>query len=195
MTNNTKWLINKEQSKISFNVNHLIFSSIKGVFNIFDADISTTAKDFNTSKINLWVDASSITTGDIKRDEHLKSADFFDVRNHKEIIFTSNSVSKPDATGNRELAGELIIKGISKTVKLNVQHDELLKDLLGNERALFTVTGKINRLDWGLIWNGAIETGGLMESAEVNVLCEIELVNAVQKNIAKEPGYIVQKNS
>ncbi|HEY5533957.1 MAG TPA: YceI family protein [Ignavibacteria bacterium] len=185
-TNETKWSIDQAHSEIAFKVKHLMISHVKGTFKTFDASIYTSAKDFSTAEIDLWIDASSITTGDEKRDEHLKSADFFDVQNNKQITFTSNTIGEPDKDDNHELWGELTMRGVSKNIKLNVQFGGTIKDPWGNERAGFTVTGKINRSDWGLIWNTLLETGGLMVSEEVIISCEVELINAGQKELTIE---------
>ena len=183
VTTKTKWSIDQAHSEIGFKVRHLMIAHVKGALKTFDASIYTIAKDFETAEIDLWIDASSITTGDTKRDEHLKSADFFDVQNHKQITFTSSTVGKSDPDGNHELWGELTMRGISKNVKLNVQFGGIMKDPWGNEKAGFTVTGKINRTDWGLIWNTSIEAGGMMVSEEVTISCDIELTNIGQKDL------------
>jgi polyisoprenoid-binding protein YceI len=179
----TKWSIDQAHSEIAFKVRHLMIAHVKGAFKIFDASIYTSEKDFTTAEIDLWIDASSIVTGDVKRDEHLKSADFFDVKNHKQITFTSSSIGKSDANGNHELWGELTMLGITKNIKLEVQFGGTIKDPWGNEKAGFTVSGKINRSDWGLVWNAAIETGGFMVSEEVIVSGEIELIKSSQEDL------------
>lgn len=184
MTNETKWSMDLAHSEIDFKVRHLMISNVKGSFKTFDASIFTTAKDFTTAEIDLWIDASSISTGDAKRDEHLKSADFFDVQNHKQITFTSSTIGKADAEGNHELWGELTMKGITKNVKLNAQFGGIIHDPWKNEKAGFTVTGKIKRSEWGLSWNTAIETGGIMVGDEVTISCEVELINAGKKDLA-----------
>ncbi|MBK5285369.1 MAG: YceI family protein [Bacteroidia bacterium] len=186
MTNEKKWSIDQAHSEITFKVRHLMIAHVKGAFKTFDASIYTNAKDFTTAEIDLWIDASSITTSDTKRDEHLKSADFFDVQNHKQITFISGTVEKSDANGSHELWGELTMKGITKNIKLNVQFGGILNDPWGNERAGFTIAGKINRSDWGLIWNTPLETGGLMLSDEVTISCEVELINAGEKELTME---------
>ena len=143
--NQTKWTLDPAHSEISFKVKHLMISHVKGGFKIFDANIYTHSKDFTTAEIDLWIDASSIQTGDDKRDEHLKSADFLDVAQHKQITFTSSTMGKPDADGTVELWGELTMVGITKNIKLEVQFGGIAKDPWGNEKAGFTITGKINR--------------------------------------------------
>ena len=183
MTNKTKWTIDQSHSEIEFKVRHLMIAHVKGSFKTFDASIYTEAKDFTTAEIDLWIDASSINTGDAKRDEHLKSVDFFDVQNHKQITFTSSTLGKPDAEGNYELWGELTMRGVTKEIKLNVQFGGIINDPWGNEKAGFTVTGKINRTEWGLIWNAALETGGIMVSEDITISCEVELANAGQEDL------------
>jgi polyisoprenoid-binding protein YceI len=186
MTNQTKWSIDPVHSEISFKVKHLMITNVKGSFKIFNASIYTTEKDFTTAGIDIWIDAATITTGDTKRDDHLRGADFFDVQNHKQITFTSETIGKPDLKGNQELWGELTIKGVTKNIKLRVRFGGIINDPWGNERAGFTVTGKICRNDWGLTWNAAIEAGGLMVSEEVIITCEVELTNIAQSEFTME---------
>src|ERR1035437_397674 len=133
MTNRTKWSIDQAHSEIEFKVRHLMIAHVKGSFKTFDASIYTTEKDFTTAQIDLWIDASSIITGDAKRDEHLKSADFFNVEKHKQITFTSNSTEKLEQEGNHELWGELTMNGITKLIRLNVQFGGIMNDPWGNE--------------------------------------------------------------
>ena len=194
MTNQTKWSIDQTHSAIDFKVKHLMISNVKGAFKLFDASIYTTLKDFTTAEIDLWIDVASVTTGDAKRDEHLRGADFFDVQKHKQITFTSSTIGKSDKDGNRELWGELTMKGIKKNIKLNVQFGGILNDPWGNEKAGFTITGFINRSDWGLSWNNAMETGGFMLSDEVAISCEVELTNAGQKDLKMELEPKVEKS-
>ena len=183
MTKETKWSIDQAHSEITFKVRHLMISHTKGCFKTYDASIYTTDKDFSTAEIDLWIDAASISTGDAKRDEHLRSADFFDVEHHKQITFTASSIGKVVIDGTRELWGELTMKGITKIIKLNVQFGGMANDPWGNEKVGFTITGKINRTDWGLGWNQVLETGGLIVGEEISILCEIELANVGYKDL------------
>jgi polyisoprenoid-binding protein YceI len=178
----TKWSIDQAHSEIAFKVRHLMIAYAKGTFKTFDASIYTSGKDFTTVEIDLWIDAASISTSDVKRDEHLRSADFFDVANHKQITFTASTIGKPDKEGNHEVWGELTIKGITKNIKLNAAFGGIATDPWKNEKAGFTVTGKLKRSDYGLIWNAALETGGVMVSDEVSITCEIEVINSGPKD-------------
>lgn len=182
----TKWSIDPSHSEIAFKVRHLMIAHAKGSFKVFDASIYTHAKDFTTAEIDLWIDSSSITTGDEKRDAHLKSADFLDTEKHKQITFTSSTIGKADKNGVHELWGELTMLGITKNIKLEVEFGGVVKDPWGNEKAGFTVTGKINRSDWGLVWNAPIEAGGLLVSNEVSISCEVELTNVSPSTLTME---------
>ncbi len=173
----TQWSIDQAHSEITLKVRHLMIANVRGSFKVFDASIYTTAKDFSTVDIDLWIDANSINTGDDKRDEHLKSADFLDVANHKQITFRGSSMREEDSSSHRELWGELTICGQSKNIKLDVDFGGIVKDPWGHEKAGFTVTGRIKRTDFGLIWNTAMEAGGILVSEDVDISCELELIN------------------
>ena len=172
----TKWVIDPIHSEISFKVKHLMITNVKGVFKEFEGTVFTSGKDFITSEINFSLNADSIDTGASDRDAHLKSADFFDVNNHKQLSFIGNKTEKVDDSGNYILYGDLTIKGISKPVRLDVEFAGVMKDPWGNEKAGFTINGKINRKDWGLNWNAALETGGVLVSEEVKISCEVQLI-------------------
>jgi polyisoprenoid-binding protein YceI len=150
-----------------------MISNVKGAFRKFEAE--TEGEDFTAAPINVTIDSSSVFTNDDARDGHLKSADFFDVENHKEITFKSTSFKKLDDQ-NYKLTGQLNIKGISNSVELDVEFGGTNKDPWGNEKAAFSLNGKINRKDWGLNWNAALETGGVLVSDEVRISGDIQLV-------------------
>lgn len=176
-----KWSIDQAHSEIRFRVRHLMIAHVSGTFKIFDASIYTTGKDFSTAEIDLWIDASSITTGDESRDKHLKSVELFHVKRHKQLTFIASIIGRAEKDGHHELWGELTMAGVTKNVKLDLKFGGIVNDPWGNERSGFTVTGKINRSDWGLIWNAPTESGGLMVSDEVAIACEFEVINTGQK--------------
>lgn len=184
----TKWTIDKSHCEIGFKVRHLMISNVKGTFKMFDANIFTTGNDFETAEIDFWIDVTSIDTGDKDRDAHLVGTDFFDAKIHKQINFTSSTIQKADAVGNHELWGELTMKGVTHNLKLNVQFGGIVNDPYGNQKAGFTVSGKLNRSDYGLVWNTTVETGGIMVGDEITILCEIELTNAGPK----EPTMVLE---
>jgi polyisoprenoid-binding protein YceI len=171
-----KWAVDPSHSEIAFKVKHLMITNVKGSFKEFDASIYTSGEDFMTSEIDFNINPASIDTGDVKRDEHLKSSDFFDVENFKQISFKGNKYEKAGNSANYVLYGDLVIRGIKKPVKLDVEFSGVMKDPWGNEKAGFTVDGKINRKDWGLNWNAALEAGGVLVSDDVKISGEIQLV-------------------
>lgn len=180
ITPKTNWLIDQENSEIGFSVRHLLIAHVKGEFKTFDARITTSGRNFRTARIDFWVDTASITTNHVKRDRHLKSSDFFDVKNHRRITFTSTSIGISACNGDHDMWGELSMMGVTKKVKLNVHFGGVLNDHWGYERAAFTVSGIINRCDWGLIWNASSETEGLVIGNDVEILCEVELTNKIR---------------
>jgi polyisoprenoid-binding protein YceI len=184
----TKWAIDKAHSEISFTVSHLMIAHFKGVFKTYDSTICTTGKDFKTSRIDLLIDTSTINTGEVNRDKYLKSQDFFNVKKPKQITFTSSTITKADNDGNHELWGELTMMGITNNVKLNVQFRGILNYPWENERAGFTVTGKINRSNWGLACNTPTKSSGLMVNDEVEIYCKIELTKVGKKVVFTPDG-------
>ncbi len=173
MSNNSKWVLDPTHSEILFKVKHLMITNVKGEFRKFSASIA--GEDFQNSPIEVSIDASSIFTNEENRDGHLKSADFFDVENHKELTFKSTSVNKID-NENYKLIGILTIKGISKEISLDLEFGGINKDPWGNQKAGFSVNGKINRKDWELNWNAPLETGGFLVSEEVTLMAEVQFV-------------------
>jgi len=172
----TKWSIDPTHSEIAFKVKHLMITNVKGVFKEFEASIYTTGEDFMTSEIDFWMNPASIDSGVADRDAHLKSADFFDVENFKQIHFLGNTYEKVDNDGSYTLYGDLTIKDITRQIKLDVEFGGLMKDPWGNEKAGFSINGKINRKDFGLVWNATLEAGGVLVSDDVRISCEVELV-------------------
>ncbi len=186
MTNHIKWSLDQAHCEINFKIRHLMITHVKGSFKTFDANIYTNGIDFKTAEIDVWIDATSISTGDQERDDSLKALDFLDVLNHKQISFVSSSIGKINKDYKHELWGELTMVGIKQNIKLEVEYGTVVKDPEGNERAGFTITGKIKRSDWGLVWNKNIETGGILVGDEISISCEIEVVNIGSKNLKME---------
>lgn len=172
-TNNVKWVLDASHSELNFKVKHLMISNVKGSFNKFTADIA--GEDFFTSPVRVVVDATSIFTNDDGRDTHLKSADFFDVEQHKELIFESESFKKTD-DDEYALTGRLTMKGVTHPVTLEVEFGGTGTDPWGNLKAAFSISGKLSRKQWGLNWNAALETGGVLVSDEVRIHAEVQFV-------------------
>jgi polyisoprenoid-binding protein YceI len=174
-TTTTTWAIDPSHSELLFKVKHLMITNVKGEFRQFSGAIESNDNDFTDAKVIVTVDAGSIYTNDTNRDAHLKAADFFDAEVYPEINFEGSTFKKLDAQ-NYQLKGMLTIKGISNMITLDVEFGGLVKDPWGNDKAGFSVTGKINRKDWGLNWNAALEAGGVMVSDEVKIQAEVQLV-------------------
>lgn len=170
-TTNATWVLDPSHSELTFKVKHLMIANVKGEFRKFSSTI--TGESVENSRVVAAVDAASLFTNEENRDNHLRSADFFDVENHPEILFESVSFRKLDEE-SYTLVGLLTIKGISREVKLDVEFGGINKDPWGNEKAGFSFNGKINRKDWGLNWNAALETGGVLVSDEVRISGEVQ---------------------
>jgi polyisoprenoid-binding protein YceI len=175
MATETKWVIDPAHSEVAFKVKHLMISNVKGVFSEFQAEVLTDGDDFSSSRISFTMNPASINTGNPDRDGHLKSPDFFDVENYKEITFKADSLAK-NKDEEYTLNGGLTIKGITKPVSLDVEFGGFMTDPWGNQKAGFNINGKINRKDWELNWNAALEAGGVLVGEEVRISCEVELL-------------------
>ena len=172
----TKWVIDPTHSELTFKVRHLMITNVKGEFRNFDAFIETGEDDdFETAGIEVSIDAASVYTNNKDRDAHLRSADFFDAENYPEINFRGTSFRKLDDE-HYKLTGILAMKGVEKEIVLDVDFGGIAKDPWGNEKAGFSFNGKINRKDWGLNWNAALEAGGVMVSEEVRIAGEVQFV-------------------
>jgi len=169
----TTWQLDPTHSELGFKVKHLMITNIKGEFRNFSAAID--GEDFSKAAISAMIDTSSIFTNEDNRDAHLKNADFFDVDNHKEMTFKGSSLNKID-NENFELTGMLSIKGISKEIKLDVEYGGTSTDPWGNEKMGFSINGKINRSDYGLNFNAALETGGFLLGEEVKISADLQFV-------------------
>jgi polyisoprenoid-binding protein YceI len=172
---NLKWAIDPTHSEIGFKVKHMMFSNVSGKFEKFEANAESTGNDFDNATFDFSAETTSIYTGNADRDNHLRSADFFDVESFAALTFKSSAMKKV-SDENYELHGDLTIKGISKPVKLSVEFGGIAQDPWGNTKAGFTLTGKINRKEWGLNWNAALEAGGVLVSEEIRLNIDVQLV-------------------
>ena len=171
----TKWVIDPTHSEIGFKVKHMMFTTISGKFSKFDATIEAEENDLENAKIEFTGAIESVTTGNADRDTHLLSADFFDAAQFPEIKFSATSLIKINE-GECELVGDLIVHGVTKSVKLAAEYGGLMKDPWGNTKMALALEGKINRKDWGLNWNSALETGGVLVSEEVRLNIELQFL-------------------
>jgi polyisoprenoid-binding protein YceI len=171
----TKWALDPTHSEIGFKVKHMMFTNISGSFNNFEVTAETGSDDFTDAKIEFKANVNSVSTNNEQRDTHLKSADFFDAENFPAITFSATEI-KLNSLDDYKLTGNLTIKGITKSISLDLENGGLMKDPWGNLKAGFSILGSINRTDFGLVWNAPLETGGVLVSDEVRINCEIQLV-------------------
>ena len=169
------WTLDPTHSEIQFKVKHLMISTVTGNFHSFTSTVETDGDDFSTAQINFSAEIESISTGDAQRDGHLKSPEFFDAAQFPNLTFVSTSLSKVSEEHFR-LHGNLTLHGHTQAVELGVELGGIAKDPWGNIKAGFTVSGKINRKDFGLNWNVALETGGILVGEEVKLHAEIQFV-------------------
>jgi polyisoprenoid-binding protein YceI len=171
----TKWSLDPMHSELQFKIKHLMISNVSGALKNFQAEVETEGEDFTSARINLIAQMDSISTNNEQRDAHLRNSDFFEVEKYPELKFKSTKVEKVDSN-TFVVYGELTMKGVTKSIKLDAEFNGVVKDPWGNERAAFTVTGKINRTDWGMNFNGVMETGGVMLGEEVKINSELEFL-------------------
>jgi polyisoprenoid-binding protein YceI len=170
------WSLDPDHSSIGFTVRHMMVSNVKGTFGTFKGIAEVDEKDITRSMISVTIDTASINTGVPKRDEHLRSADFFDTAKYPTMTYVSKRVEK---SGNDRLKvyGDLTLHGITKPVVLDVEGPtKVYKDPQGKLRRGASATAKINRKDFGLTWNKVIEAGGVLVGEEVNISLEAEFV-------------------
>ena len=167
------YAIDKDHSQVGFKIKHLAISTVPGTFSEFSGTFDFDPKNVAAAKVDATIAVSSVNTNQAKRDNHLRDADFFDVLKFPEMKFVSKKVTPVDADSFK-VVGELTIRDVTKPVTLDVEFGGAAKDPWGNDRAAFTATTKFNRKDWGMQWNKALETGGLLVGEDVHVTLEIE---------------------
>ena len=174
-TETIKWKPDPAHSEVLFKVKHLMITTVTGSFKKFDLQVETTNEDFSTAtKILFTADINSITTNNEQRDTHLKSPDFFNAQEHGELRFVGK---KYEAKGEEaKLQGDLTIRGITKPITLDVEFGGIVVDPYGQTKAGFTVTGKISRKEFGLMWNAVTEAGQIVVSDQIKIHAEIQLV-------------------
>lgn len=160
----TKWVLDPTHSEVNFKAKHLVISTVSGKFKKFDGSVETDNYDnFRSARIKFTVDVASIDTNQEARDEHLRSADFFDAANHPQIVFKSTSFEPEDGGGDEySLSGDLTIRGITKPIRLDVEFGGTATDAYGNFKAGFEVSGKVSRKEYGLTWNAVTEAGAVV---------------------------------
>jgi polyisoprenoid-binding protein YceI len=172
-TRTTTWAIDAAHSIAEFSVKHMMISTVKGSFQNVQGEVSWDGENFSTATVDARIDSATLTTNNEMRDNHLRTNDFFNAEKWPAITFTSTQVEH-EGDDEFKLHGELTIRDVTKPVVLDVEFEGLMeKDAFGNRRAAFTGTTSINRKEFGINWNGAIEGGGVVVGDKVKVTLHI----------------------
>lgn len=169
----TKWIIDPTHSEVSFKVKHLVISTVTGYFKEFEGAVESSSEDFDGANVSFSTPIDSISTNQTDRDNHLKSADFFDAENHPKLSFTGKIVNDG---GDYKLVGDLTVKGTTKPLTLDVEFGGVAGDPYGQTKAGFEIEGKISRKEYGLTWSAVTEAGSVVVSDQVRLILSVQLV-------------------
>jgi polyisoprenoid-binding protein YceI len=177
-----QWQIDPAHSEIKFKVKHLVVSTVTGLFKNFTATIEANKDDFTDARITFEADIKSLSTNNEQRDAHLKSPDFFDATNHPKMRFSSSAVTRI-SDDKYNVTGDLTIRGVARPVTLDVTYNGTVDGFGGAKVSGFEIAGKINRFDYGLMWNAMTEAGGVVVSSDVrlDIAAEFNKVQEVAK--------------
>ncbi|MFB5190187.1 YceI family protein [Alicyclobacillus fastidiosus] len=169
----TTWAVDASHSEIGFSAKHMMFTTVRGSFKKFEATVTADPEDLSTAEIDFTIDVASVDTRNEDRDNHLRSGDFFDVENYPTITFKATEIK---TTGEHEydMTGDVTIHGVTKPVTFHVAYQGTGKNPWGAEVAGFEATATISRKDFGLTYNAALETGGVLISDQVKLNLEIQ---------------------
>ncbi|MBN2965019.1 polyisoprenoid-binding protein [Sulfurospirillum sp. T05] len=168
------YVLDGAHSSVEFSVKHLMISSVKGNFDSYKATFAFDPATKTFSELKATVDTTSVNTANQKRDDHLRSPDFFDAANHPTLTFVMKSYVANGDVG--VMKGDLTIRGITRSVELKTTINGIIADMQGKERVGFTLEGKVDRKDFGLTWNRALEAGGVVVGDEVKITVEVQMV-------------------
>lgn len=175
----TKWDVDVAHTNVDFSIRHMMVSRVNGSFNQFSAEIEADPQDLTTADISFTIDVASIDTRNEDRDNHLRSADFFDVETYPELTFTSTKIEKTGGD-TYNMTGDVSMHGVTKPETFTVSFEGIAKDpMSGNEKAGFEVSGKLKRSEYGLTWNAPLETGGVLVSDEVKINLHIQATKII----------------
>ena len=168
--------VDTSHSSVGFSVRHMMIAKVRGHFSRFSATLALDEADFSRSKVNASIEAASIDTNEAKRDEHLKSADFFEAAKFPKIEFATKRV---EGSGEHfKVVGDLSLHGVTREVVLDVERQGAGKDPWGNQREAFSAHTSVNRTDFGLKWNQALEAGGILVGEKVDIELELSAIKA-----------------
>lgn len=171
----SQWDFDLTHSSINFHVRHLMVSKVHGRFTAWSGTLELDEQDLTKSRIDVSIDAASIDTKDEKRDAHLRSPDFLEAEKFPAITFKSTQITK-SSDDEYKVVGDLTIRGVTKQVTLDVEGGGFVKDPWGGTRTGFSAKTSINRKDFGLTWNVALEAGGFLVADKMDISLEIEAV-------------------
>jgi polyisoprenoid-binding protein YceI len=173
----TKWNLDPAHSNIDFSIRHMMIAKVKGSFESYSAEIEADPEDLTSASISISIDVTSVNTRAADRDNHLRSADFFDVENFAKMTFVSKNIVK---TGENEyeVTGDMTIRDVTRTETISVTYEGSGKDPWGNVKAGFSGSGSLKRSEYGLTWNAALETGGVLVGDDVKISFEIQAAQA-----------------
>lgn len=171
----SKWALDPTHSEVMFKVRHMMVSNVTGHFKQFNATVETDGDDISTAKVHFTADLSSISTNNEQRDAHLRNGDFFDADNHPQIIFNGDRLEKV-GTDEYIAHGNLTMRGNTRPASFKVEHGGIMTDPWGNTRTGFSLTGKVNRKDYGVSFSMVSETGGILLGDEVTINASAEFV-------------------
>jgi len=188
-TQRTTWTIDPSHSLVEFSAKHMMFTTVKGRFTGVRGSIAADESNPANSSVEVTIDAASLTSGDEKRDGHLKSPDFLDVATYPEITFKSTRVQPLDDAGDKlRVVGDLAVHGVTKEVVLDTEKTGVGKTPFGTEVAGFSATTSLNRKDWGLNWNVALEAGGVLVGETVKLALDLVDARASDGNVTTPRG-------
>ncbi|WP_284238807.1 YceI family protein [Paenibacillus glycanilyticus] len=170
---NSKWVVDASHSSVDFTIKHMMIAKVKGTFHKFEAEIEADPADLTSATISFKIDLSSIDTRNADRDNHLRTGDFFDIAEFPELNFQSTNIVKIDED-EYEVTGDVSLRGVTRSETFSVTFEGAGKDPWGNEKAGFSGKGSFKRSDYGLTYNAALETGGVLIGDEVKIAIEIE---------------------
>ena len=179
----SKWNIDSTHSGINFSIRHMVVSKVRGRFAKYSGAVELDEDDLTRSTVKATIDASSVDTGTQQRDDHLRSADFFDVEKFPELRFESQRIEKLSQERYR-LVGDLTIRGVTRGIALDVEYGGRAKDPWGNERIGFVARGELDRKAFGLGWNQVLEAGGVLVGDRVEIELEVQAVKAAAEKAA-----------
>ncbi len=177
------WMIDSAHSEINFTVRHMMISNVRGRFERFTGTVEFDPDQPAMSSVDVQIEAASINTREAQRDGHLRSPDFLNADEFPYLAFKSKQVEVVDDSHGK-IIGDLTIRGVTREVILNTEYNGIAKSPFGTTSAGFSAATTINRKDWGLVWNVALETGGLLVGEEIKINIELEIVQQPEKELA-----------